>query len=204
MRGRLLALVAVAAAVAGLSGGLTYATWGTGASAAGAAVVGGRFDLALVAPGTWMLAGDGTTAPTPLPVAADGTTVDHLATAGDVLTFRQDVRVGLAGDNLEARVVVRWDQAPDLTAAPAVDATYVVTAPDGTSTAPTPLGTAATVALDAATVAAWPDDVWSVTVTVTLGGEDAVVVPPAQVTPQRLLTLGPVVVELEQARGGAS
>lgn len=203
VRARVLGAGAAAVAVAALSGGLTYATWGAGTSAAGAAVLGGALDVGLVGTAVWTGdVGDGSAVP--LPLRVDGTTVDHLASAGDVLTYRQDVRVTLAGGNLAARVLVRWDQLPDLTAAPGAVATYVVTTPDGARTSPVVVGEAADlpVVLDSATVAAWPSDVWTVTVTLALPGDDALVVAPDQAATEPRVSLGTLALELEQVRTG--
>ena len=206
-RRRAVSLVATALVVAGATAGLTYAMWGQDASLAVPVVRTGNLDLVLVGTPQWTETSPGITHA--VPTRSDYVTADHLATPGDSFTVRQQFRTNLTGDNLAARVTVRWDTAnpPSLGPAGRVTATYVVTTPGGTSSAPTAVGSPVTVPGGAANitpaqVAAWGTTPWSVTVTLTYTGTSSIVVAPGAVGSQPATSLGTVVIELAQVRTG--
>ncbi|MBD7918326.1 hypothetical protein H9657_08565 [Cellulomonas sp. Sa3CUA2] len=205
-RRRALSLVATALVVAGATAGITYAMWGKDASLAMPVVRAGNLDLALVGTPQWSETTPGITHA--VPTQSDYVTANHLATPGDTFTVRQEFRTTLTGDNLAARVNVRWDTPPSLTPAGRVTATYVVTTPGGTSSTPAAVGSPVTVPsgganITPAQVAAWGSTPWSVTVTLAYTGTSSFVVAPTAVDSQPATSLGTVVIELAQVRTGA-
>ena len=169
-------LVAVTAAA------VTYALWAAATSVAAGVIGNGNLDIVLVGTATWTETSPDVVPPHAFGMQADGETADHLATPGDSFTLTQQFQTVLDGDNLAARVTVRWDDPPVLDPAGQVTATYVVTTPDGVSSAPVPLGTAVTVPpapdnLTAAEVALWAGAPWSLTVTLAYSGTDVLVTP---------------------------
>jgi len=202
-----LSLAASALVVAGAATGLTYASWGQSAAVAMPVIRPGTLDLQLVGTPTWTeTSGDVAPGPT-LGTRPDRVTANHLATPGDSFTLRQQFRTVLEGENVAARVTVRWDAPPDLAPADGVTATYVVTMPDGTASAPAAVGVPVTVPggtdnVTAAEAAAWGTAPWSVTVTLRYPGTAALVVAPTAVASAPVTGLGTVVVELAQVRDG--
>lgn len=201
---RAVSLVVTALVVAAATAGITYALWGRGVSVAMPVITAGNLDLQLVGTPQWTETSPGITHA--VPVKSDYTTANHLATPGDTFTVRQQFRTVLSGDNMAARVNVRWDQPVTLTPAGAVTATYVVTRPDGVSSTSRPVGQAVTVPgnganLTPAQVAAWGSSPWSVTITLAYSGTASNVVAPTAIT-QPATSLGTVVLELEQVREG--
>lgn len=206
---RTLVLAALALTVAAVSAGTTYALWGSDASAAVAVMRTGDLGLEPVGGLTVRETSADVTPEHAVGMRADMTTVDHLATPGDSFVLRQQFRTRLEGDNVRARLTVRWDAPPDLLPAGGVTATYVVTTPDGVASAPVALGTAVTVptgggTITAADVQAWGTAPWVLTVTLRYTGTSAVVVPPSGVATAPVTGLGTVVVELVQVRDGGT
>ncbi|MCC2320474.1 hypothetical protein [Cellulomonas xiejunii] len=204
---RTLALVASALVVAGATAGITHALWGQDASLAMPVVRSGNLALEFVGTPTWTETSPDVTPAHSFTMRSDQMTANHLATPGDTFTLRQQFRTVLTGDNLAARVNVRWTSPPSLLPADRVVATYVVTMPDGTSTAPQPVGSPLTVPagvdnITSAEVAAWGTTPWSVTVTFAFTGTSSVVVAPTAVGSAPVTSLGTVVVELAQVRQG--
>ncbi|MFC8191367.1 hypothetical protein ACFUMH_06840 [Cellulomonas sp. NPDC057328] len=206
---RTLSLAAVALTVAGATAGITYALWGTDASSAVAVVRTGDLDLEPVG-GLVVRETSADVTPThAVAMRSDMTTVNHLATPGDSFVLQQQFRTRLEGDNVRARLNVRWQAPPSLVPAGGVSATYVVTAPDGVSSAPVALGTAVTVPADGgsitpADVRAWGTAPWVLTLTLRYTGTSAVVVPPSGVATAPMTGLGTVVLELAQVRDGTA
>lgn len=201
---RAVRLTALAAVVAAVCAGSTLALLGTQAEVSLPVVRTGDLGIVLVGTPAWTETSPDVTAHTV--TAPDHVTAAHLATAGDTFEVRQRFRTVLTGDNLEARLSVRWGTPPSLAPAGDVVATYVVTRPDGVSTAATPVGTEVTVpgsgaVLTSSQVAAWGTIPWTVTVTLRYTGDSAVVVPPSGVADAPVTSLGSVVVELDQVRG---
>jgi len=204
---RALSLVASALVVAGATAGITYALWGEDASLAMPVVRSGNLALELVGTPTWTETSPDVTPAHSFGMQGDQMTANHLATPGDTFTLRQRFRTVLTGDNLAARVTVRWANPPGLLPTGRVTATYVVTTPDGTSSAPQPVGSPVTVPggtdnITPAEVAAWGTTPWSVTVTLAYTGTSSVVVAPTTVGSVPVTSLGTVVVELAQVRRG--
>lgn len=206
-RRRAVSLIASALVVAGATAGITYALWGQDASLAMPVVRAGNLDLELVGTPQWTETSPGIDHVVTTTVTSSGVTANHLATPGDTFTVRQPFRTHLVGDNLAARVNVRWDTPPSLTPSGRVTATYVVTTPDGVSSPARPVGEPVTVPgasanLTPAQVAAWGATPWSVTITLAYAGTSSVVVAPAAVASQPATSLGTIVVELAQVRQG--
>ena len=201
--GRLARLAALALVVSAVCAGVTAAALRGDAPLALQVVRAGSLDLVLVGTPTWTETSTDVTSHTV--TAPDHVTASHLATPGDSFRVRQQFRTVLTGDNLVARLTVRWATPPSLEPAGGVVATYVVTRPDGVQTAATPVGTAVTVpaageVLTPAQVAAWGATPWTVTVTLRYTGTSAPVVAPSAVATAPVTSLGTVVVELEQVR----
>lgn len=201
---RAVSLVVTALVVAAATAGITYALWGRGVSVAMPVITAGNLDLQLVGTPQWTETSPGVTHA--VPVKSDYTTANHLATPGDTFTVRQQFRTVLSGDNMAARVNVRWAQPVSLTPTGAVTATYVVTRPDGVSSPSRPVGQAVSVPgspanLTPAQVAAWGGTPWSVTITLAYSGTASNVVAPTAVV-QPATSLGAIVLELEQVREG--
>ena len=195
-----------AALLAGAAAGLTYAFWGDAAAATGAVVRTGDLDLVLVGSPTWTETSPDVSPAHAVAMQADGITAAHLATPGDSFTVAQQFRTVLDGDNLAARLTVRWDTAPALLPTGQVTATYRVTRPDGVVSAATPVGTTLTLPgsggnLTPAQTAAWGSTPWTLTVSLAYTGAD-VMVPPASVGSGPVTSLGTVTVSLDQVRTG--
>lgn len=108
---------------------------------------------------------------------------------------------------MRARLTVRWVDRPTLLPDGGVSATYVLRTPDGTESAPVPVGDATTVpagggVLTPAQVTAWGTRPWTLVVTLRYTGAGAVVVPPAGIASAPVTGLGTVAVELAQIRDG--
>ena len=196
-----------AALVAGAAAGLTYAFWGDAAVATGAVVRTGDLDLVLVDSPTWTETSPDVSPAHAVAMQADGITAAHL---GDPWATRSPSRSSsgtvLDGDNLAARLTVRWDTAPALLPTGQVTATYRVTRPDGVVSAATPVGTTLTLPgsggnLTPAQTAAWGSTPWTLTVSLAYTGAD-VMVPPASVGSGPVTSLGTVTVSLDQVRTG--
>lgn len=206
------AVIAVAAlVVAGLVGAGAYALWAGSSTVAGGVVRAGDARITLAGPATWT-----ETSPDVTPqhtFGSPGGTADHRATAGDSFTLTQQFGVALDGDNLAARLDVRWATPPSLLPTGQVVATYVVTtpptaaAPQGVSTTPRPLGTSVTLpdapaSFTPADVAAWGGKPWTLRVTLAYTGTTAVVVAPGQIANAPVTDLGTVALDLRQVRDG--
>lgn len=203
---RVASLAAAAVVVAAATAGFTYSLLGEEAAAAMPLVRSGDLDIALVGPARWTETSPGLGSTHAFGMQQDQTTAQHLATPGDSFTLHQRFRAVLRGDRVAARVTVRWATAPDLAPVGGVTATYVVTMPDGTSSAPVPVGSPVTVPggtgnITSDDVAAWAGAPWSVTVSLVYTGASAVVVAPSAVG-DLATDLGTVVVELAQVRTG--
>jgi len=206
MKGRRLAALAASALVAaGAAAGVTYAFWGDDASMAMPVIRSGNLALQPVGTPQWQETSPGVTHT--FGMQSDQFTANHLATPGDSFTLRQQFRVVLEGDNMAARVTVRWTAPPALQAGGGVTATYVIRMPDGTTSAPTPIGRSVTVPggadnLTPAEVAAWGSNAWTAVVTFTFTGTSSVVVAPTAVPTPPVASIGAVVIEVAQVRQG--
>ncbi|MBO3088483.1 hypothetical protein [Cellulomonas dongxiuzhuiae] len=204
---RALSLAAAALVVAGATAGITYALWGDDASLPAAVIRPGNLELQRVGTPTWTETSPGVTPVHAFGMQSDQITANHLATPGDTFTLHQQFRTVLTGDNMAARVNVRWDAPPSLQPTGRVTATYVVRMPDGKTSEPAAVGSPVTVPsapdnITQAEVAAWGAAPWSVTVTLRYTGSSSVVVAPSAVASAPVTTLGTVVVELAQVRDG--
>ncbi|UZN02236.1 hypothetical protein [Cellulomonas sp. S1-8] len=204
---RVLSLAASALVVAAATAGITYALWGEDASVAMPVIRSGNLELQIVGTPTWTETSPGVTPVHAFGMQGDQITANHLATPGDAFTLRQQFRTVLTGDNVAARVNVRWATPPSLQPTGRVTATYVVTMPDGTASAPVALGSPVTLPggtdnITPAEVASWGTTPWSVTISLVYTGTSAVVVAPSAVGSAPVTTTGAVVVELAQVRSG--
>ncbi|MFS0703088.1 hypothetical protein AB6N23_01065 [Cellulomonas sp. 179-A 9B4 NHS] len=197
---RRLALLATGLVVlAGVSAGLTYAFWSTEASASVGIVRSGNLDLQLVGAPTYTETSPGVT-PHGIALRNDGRTIEHLATPGDGFVMSQQFRALLDGDNIRARMTVTWETPPSFPTG--VSGTYRVTSSTGASSGETPLGTALTLPGTPANISA-PSSTWTLTVTLTWGGQDVVVQgAPTATTPTTYADLGRFHVDLRQVRDG--
>jgi alternate signal-mediated exported protein len=199
---RWVTLTAAAVLVAGGAAGVTYALWGGGAGTPAGVVRSGNLDLALDGYPTWVESGGGGHSGT----LGSTLVVDHVSTPGDTLTITQPFHITLEGDNLAARLTVRWDSAPALTSG-LMTASYVVNPPAGsglTASASTALGTAVTLPGSPANLTPTTTNLtgtWTLVVTLTWTGTD-VVVPASGVASAPTLSTGDIVIELNQVRDG--
>lgn len=201
-RRRRLALGAVALVVlAAVAGGLTYALWSTDAVASVGVIRAGNLDLELVDGVQWAETSPDVQPAHAVPLQADGRTAAHLATPGDSFTVTQRFRTTLEGDNLRARLTVDWQTPPSLRGG--VAGTYRVTAPDGSTSTATALGTPVTLPGGTANLAAG-SGTWTLTVALTWSGTSDVVVAPGALAaaPTTAADLGTLRLDLHQVRDG--
>ncbi|MBO3094185.1 hypothetical protein [Cellulomonas dongxiuzhuiae] len=192
-RRRLAAIALAAVLTATLASGTTYAMWSSDAEAAIGVLRTGNLDLELVGGVQWAETSPGLTGH----VIATGTggTADHLAVPGDSFTLTQRFRTTLEGDNLRARLTVRWLAGTSVPAG--VDGTFVVTSPSGVTSGPTRLG--APMTLQPASLPSGTGE-WTLVATLQWNGTDRVVAPSALPDQPTTSASGTLQLDLEQVR----